>query len=124
MPLSNRTGRVRITPLRTVGCVAALLFSVAIVPGCERRGDAATPRTVEFVVEGMHCDGCAETISHTLGEVAGVTACRVDHDGGTASIDVLTTDPQIEARLAEAIAGLGFVVRRPTESPAAPVTSN
>jgi len=92
---------------------AAIAIAIIGLAGCERGSAAATPRTVEFVVEGMHCDGCAEAIVHSVTDLKGVVGCRVDHEGGTASIDVQSNDPQIDALVAEAIAKLGFVVRKP-----------
>jgi len=102
--------------------IAAIALVLAMtLTACDGQQADAAPRTVEFAVDGMHCDGCSDAITHRLVELPGVTECIVDHDAGTASIVVVSHDPQIDARIAEAIAGLGFVVRRPGVAPAAEV---
>jgi copper chaperone CopZ len=42
--------------------------------------------SVELLITGMTCSGCASTVTRVLSRVAGVTAARVDLESGRASV--------------------------------------
>lgn len=44
----------------------------------KQRGDAAM-KTMTFTIEGMHCDGCAETVRSLIEREPGVKAAQVSH---------------------------------------------
>lgn len=43
-------------------------------------------KTAHFSIRGMHCDGCAQTIQHTLERQEGVQTCSVSFDEGAARV--------------------------------------
>jgi copper chaperone CopZ len=76
-------------------------------------------KTTIFRIEGMNCDGCAETIQSLIANEPGVRMASVSFDDRTARV---LYDPQSiqESRLVELIQKPGFrVVGRevPSESP-------
>jgi copper chaperone len=64
-------------------------------------------------IEGMHCDGCAETIKAVVEREPGVKAVSVSFAGGEARIlyEPETTGP---ARLVAAVGRLGYRVTERT----------
>jgi copper chaperone CopZ len=60
-------------------------------------------------VEGMHCDGCAETIKAVVGRESGVKAASVSFQGGVARI---LYDPEATSanRLVATVGRLGYRV--------------
>lgn len=55
-------------------------------PSSKRRGASSAMKTVIFTVEGMHCDGCAETIKALLSLEPGVRAATVLFKGRNARV--------------------------------------
>lgn len=44
-----------------------------------------------FVLDGLHCQGCVETVSHALNSLSGVSAVSVDlHTEGTSTVRIST----------------------------------
>jgi len=77
------------------------------------RGVSSAMKTAIFTIEGMHCDGCAETIKALLGMESGVQAATVLFKGRNARVlyDPATTN---ENRLIAAIERGGYkAVRQP-----------
>ncbi len=66
-------------------------------------------KTLTITIEGMHCDGCAETIKALLAVESGVTASSVSYDEGRARVlyDPAQTN---ENRLIAAIEKGGYKV--------------
>ncbi len=66
-------------------------------------------KTLVIAIEGMHCDGCAETIQALLDIEAGVKASSVSFKDGRARV---LYDPQAadEAKLVAAIEKGGYKV--------------
>ncbi len=67
-------------------------------------------KSMIVAIEGMHCDGCAETIKALLSLEAGVEAVSVSYHEGRArvSYDPAAVDP---AELVAAIERCGYKVR-------------
>ena len=77
------------------------------------RGVSSAMKTAIFTIEGMHCDGCAETIKALLGVESGVQVATVLFKGRNARVlyDSATTN---ENRLIAAIKRGGYkAVRQP-----------
>ena len=66
-------------------------------------------KTVFLQIEGMHCDGCAETIKALLDIVAGVKVSSVSFKDGSARV---LYDPAVadEAKLVAAVEKGGYKV--------------
>ncbi len=71
------------------------------------RGGRSAMKTFVFSIEGMHCEGCVDTVKSLLGMEAGVQAASVSLKEGTARVlvDPAKTEPE---RLAAAVARAGF----------------
>ena len=69
-------------------------------------------RTLEFVVEGMNCSHCADSIQRAVSEMSGVTDCRVYLEDGRAIVQGRDLDT---AKVVGVIEGLGYKVRLQTE---------
>ena len=64
-------------------------------------------KTFVFSIEGMHCEGCVDTVKALLGMEAGVKAADVSLADGTAR--VLVDPNKVEAkRLAAAVERAGY----------------
>lgn len=46
----------------------------------------ATTTSKTFTVRGLHCSGCAENLSSTLGNLDGVIRARADHKEGRVEV--------------------------------------
>lgn len=66
---------------------------------------AAAAATRRYAVEGMHCSHCVQSVTRAVGELPGVSACRVDLDAGVAAVTGPTLD---DAAVVAAIEALGF----------------
>ncbi|MDA8049163.1 MAG: heavy metal-associated domain-containing protein [Rhodospirillales bacterium] len=68
-------------------------------------------KSVNLKIEGMRCDGCAETIKAVIGREPGVKSVAVTFGGGEARI---LYDPAVtgEDRLVAAVERPGFRVSR------------
>ena len=62
---------------------------------------------LEIPVEGMHCDGCARTISIALQRVEGVRDAKAEFDSGLVRVSL---DPQrvSEEQIRETIEACGY----------------
>ncbi len=69
-------------------------------------------KTATFKIEGMHCDGCAQTIKALVEREPGVKTAAVSFKDGEARV---LYDPQAiaEDRLVTAIEKPGYRVKRP-----------
>ena len=63
-----------------------------------------------ITVGGMNCSHCSGSVQRTVGELPGVTACRVDLDAGRAVVEGRDLD---RAAIARAIEALGFTAGGP-----------
>ena len=101
--------------------LAAAITPVLVLAAC-KPGDPAPrvdgPTTqVRFVVEGMHCGGCAEAIVDELKETPGVRGAQCSFETKVAEVELLpTTDPE---RAAAAIRKLGYTVSPAPDVPPA-----
>lgn len=60
--------------------------------------------SMTFQVDGLHCQGCAKTVSAVLRELDTVTGVEVDlGDGGPSTVRVRATGPLTVADIAEAL---------------------
>lgn len=57
-----------------------------------------------YVIEGMHCSGCAGTVENALKQADGVTDARVDHASGTAEVEHTLTYDELD----DIIVGSGY----------------
>lgn len=66
-------------------------------------------KTLVVTIEGMHCDGCAETIKALLDVEAGVKASTVSFKEGSARV---LYDPAVidEAKIAAVIERMGYKI--------------
>jgi copper chaperone CopZ len=78
---------------RLIGVVEATVASGAEVP-------------VVFTVEGMHCEGCAASLTATLSRIDGVQGARVDYASKSAQLWV--SDQQAIERVLDAVRRAGF----------------
>ena len=69
----------------------------------------AAPAELELEVGGMNCSHCAQSVERALGEVPGVTGCRVSLEEGRAWVRGSGLDG---AALEAAVKGLGYTSRR------------
>lgn len=78
-------------------------------------------KNVTFSIEGMHCDGCAQTICAVVSSRAGVQAVDASFDEGRARV---LYDPQSidDDTLTDAIQQLGFRVTSRTSTGSEPST--
>ncbi|MDP2600975.1 MAG: heavy-metal-associated domain-containing protein [Deltaproteobacteria bacterium] len=65
--------------------------------------------TVTFKIEGMRCDGCAETIQSLLGRNAGVQKARASFKDGEARV-LYDSDAVTEEQLVAVIENSGYRV--------------
>jgi copper chaperone len=67
-----------------------------------------TTQTSEYVVTGMTCAHCVASVSEEVGEIAGVTAVRVDLPSG--GVTVTSDRPLSRAEVAAAVDEAGYVL--------------
>jgi Hg(II)-responsive transcriptional regulator len=72
-------------------------------------------KSLELRIEGMHCDGCANTVEALLGREPGMKSVSVSHATGTGRFlyDPFVTDA---GRIAKTIEQAGYKVRSKPES--------
>ena len=72
-------------------------------------------KTSTLLIDGMKCDGCAETVRGALQGLGGVTEVKVDHPGGYAAV---TYDPAkvTSTDLTAAVEKVGFRARPQQEA--------
>jgi uncharacterized membrane protein YraQ (UPF0718 family)/copper chaperone CopZ len=102
------------TLFETVSALALLVVLVnALRPRRRPDGDEAMAKedeqVLELEVEGMHCNGCVQSVQRALSEVSGVTDAEVRLDEGLARIR--GRDYSIQ-ELIEAVQSLGFEAHR------------
>lgn len=68
-------------------------------------GKGAPGRTRRFVVEGMHCSHCVQSVTRGVRELDGVDDCVVDLQAGSATVTGRAVDA---AKVVAAIEALGF----------------
>lgn len=66
------------------------------------------PLTVQYTVDGMHCDGCVAAINGKVTAIEGVSACTISLEGRSAAVTV--NDPALAPKVREAIERLGYKV--------------
>ena len=100
---------------RSAPLAAALLLPLAILAapaGCKPAEPpatavtAATPATLRYTVEGMHCDGCVAAITGKVTAIEGVTGCTISLENRSAEITV--NDAALDPKVREAITRLGY----------------
>jgi len=72
--------------------------------------DTDAPMTIELEVSGMRCNGCVESLTRALSELAGVDSVDVRLDGGRATIRGCDVSPDA---VREAVTSLGFTLENP-----------
>lgn len=70
----------------------------------------AMANELQLDIEGMNCSHCVKNVKDSLEKVAGVTACEVSLDKGTA---VVKGDNMDRTVLAAAVEGAGYKVKQP-----------
>jgi copper chaperone len=70
------------------------------------------PVTTTFKVAGMTCESCEQAITHTLGQLQGVSAVEAHHDPGEATVTYDVAKVSHET-ISETIEGLGYTVVSP-----------
>jgi copper chaperone CopZ len=79
--------------------------------GDEAGRETATPPTIlELKVSGMRCNGCVQSLTRALGEVAGVTRVEVRLEDGAARVEGCEMSGD---GLSEAVRSLGFTLDNP-----------
>lgn len=64
-------------------------------------------QTTKLTIDGMHCDGCAQIVQHTLEQTAGVKAATVSLEAKQARVAHDVNQVSAEA-LAEAVNNAGY----------------
>jgi copper chaperone CopZ len=82
----------------------------------------ATKVTRQFEVEGMHCDGCAESIASALKAVPGIKSATVSFEFKKAMV-VTEGEQPATSEIEKTISGLGFKPRLLAPSKEASATS-
>ena len=82
-----------------------MLSLLPALPACK---PPAEPVTVQYAVDGMHCDGCVAAITGKVTAIEGVSACSVSLEGRSALVTV--NDPALAPKVREAIERLGYTV--------------
>lgn len=73
-------------------------------------------RSLKLKIEGMHCQGCAQTLQHVLKRSPGVREAKVSFEDRAA--EVLVDDPQPGAAdLVAVIEQAGFEAKAEEEAP-------
>jgi copper chaperone CopZ len=94
-------------------CVSVL--GMALLVALHGSGCAPSAQSVEanqtnlFTVEGMHCDGCAETVEVKLLNAKGVGSASVSFSNGTATVSY-DTNLVAPEKLQKTIEALGYTV--------------
>ena len=87
--------------------------------GATHGATAATPVSLRYRIEGMHCDGCVQAITDKVTHVDGVLACQVSLQQRRA--DVSVREASLAPAVRKAIERLGYTV---TPEPDAPSTAS
>lgn len=99
-------------PLRCCSIIDALEHD-RVLSGETIKAKEPEMQTVKLTIEGMHCNGCAETVRQVLEQQSGGKGCSVSHENGEARVAIDTGRISRE-QLAEAVRSAGY--------PASPVT--
>lgn len=122
---------VRWNPVRRAVVAIAVGFASLSLSGCSQPvGNAkdapakatAAKITRQFAVEGMHCDGCAQSITTALQAVPGIKSATVSFESKKAT--VVTEGEQLATyEIEKTISDLGFTLRLLDPSHEPPATS-
>ena len=92
-------------------CVSVLglaLLAALLGSGCAPSAQSVeVNQTSLFTVEGMHCDGCADTVEVKLLNMRGVGSASVSFSNGTAKVSYDTNLVAAE-KLEKTIEGVGY----------------
>jgi len=99
---------------------AALVFAAALT-ACDKsdRDTAVAAQTsVTIPVHGMHCDGCAQSLTAELGRLQGIRSCEVSFERSQALLVI--DDQAAEAAARALIVSRGFSLEPLPPEQAAP----
>ena len=122
---------VRWNSLHVLIATIAVVFVGISLSGCNQQvGNAkdapvnatATKVTRQFEVEGMHCDGCAQSIATALQAVPGIKSATVSFESKKATI-VTDGEQLATSEIEKTISDLGFKPRLLAPSNEASATS-
>src|SRR3989344_7111851 len=65
----------------------------------------------EYIIEGMHCPSCAETIEKNVRNVKGVKSCRVNFSLNKASV-IFDDQDETEEKIYSAVDKAGYKVKK------------
>ena len=101
-------GRGAVTTCTILGALAELAERTS-EPVRRRKLRSGEMKSLELRIQGMHCDGCADTIEALLAREPGVKGASVSYATGKGKVlyDAAATDP---ARIAATIERAGFRV--------------
>jgi len=121
-PLCNitgvRTGRFFAALRMTIVMNILLFFLVLSI--AEGQTNNETPKTYHFTIEGMTCDGCANTITQALLKVDGIASATVDFE--TKKAKVVASDKITRKQIKQVIASKNFEALFSGESLVKPLT--
>ncbi len=65
-------------------------------------------KTIQLAISGMSCNGCANAVKRSLGEVSGVLSTRVDLNSGSARVELEGESGTSVNDLIEAVRDAGY----------------
>ena len=90
-----------------------ILCLLLLLVGCSK--EPATQTVITYSIEGMHCEGCVESITAEVLRVEGVSSCVVSLDAKNAVVTFW--DPSAAQTVLVDIQRLRFTVNRTTHTP-------
>ncbi|VAV85865.1 putative mercuric transport protein [hydrothermal vent metagenome] len=72
--------------------------------------DKSNSQIIKFNIDGMVCNGCEETINHSVKKIEGILQVNTSHKEGTSIIEFDTTRTDSES-IKEVIQSKGYVVK-------------
>lgn len=138
--MRRRDRALRLARLRRAGRVlvgsVVLCAAVAGLPACGGERDAGKPtgrdgtaapsgqaapaeQTLQFRIDGMHCEGCAQTIQSALARLPGVTAASVVFAESLATVTGRLSEAS-GAEIVSAVERLGYRAMPCLADPATP----
>lgn len=94
--------------MRSLASLLLLVMALVAVACEQSTSQAADGATTSLLIEGMHCDACAESIHEIVIVIPGIEACRVSFADGDATI--IADSPATVETAIERIRILGFTV--------------
>jgi copper chaperone len=82
--------------------VGIAAYAYAFGPQLKAAGDLASAEIAVFAVEGMHCSGCADSITQELSKAEGVVSVETSFESGEAVVKYVprtTTRLQLRQRI-------------------------